>query len=126
MNLEHLKALLEEFPESRIAALVDMSSGIVLGVRAKEKQPQERLDALCDTATELLVGETGTAFTKAMGLPGVTGQQQAVVASDSQTTLFLQLPDASEALIIVCSVGIDVARLLEAANCKFDAAAAPE
>lgn len=125
MIQEHLKALLEEFPESQIVALVDMSSGIVLGVSAKVRQPQERLDAFCEAATVQLLGQTATAFADALDMPQITMLRQSVVVSESQTTVFLRLPqDMSEALILVCSPAVDVAQLLEAAKSRFDEIAA--
>lgn len=127
MILEHLKALQEELPECQVVALVDLSSGIVLCVSAKVKQPQERLDALCKTATELLVGQTAESFANALEVPQAPMLEQCVITSQTETFVFLRLPqDTPEALILVCSPMVDAAKLLGAAKSRFDAIAASQ
>ncbi|MGB5557921.1 MAG: hypothetical protein WBN04_07900 [Paracoccaceae bacterium] len=127
MILDQLKALREEFAECQVVALADLSSGIVLCVSAKDKQPQERLDALCATAAELLDGKTAVSFANALELPQVSAVRQSVVTTQSETIIFLRSPaDTPEALICVCSPTIDVAAMLEAAKTKFDRIAASQ
>ena len=104
MILDQLEALQADFPECHTIALADISSGTVLCVSAKERHPQERMDALCSTAAELLDGGTAHSFSQALAMPESSAMQESVVMAKSKTWLFLRSPqDPMEAIFCVCS-----------------------
>jgi len=114
MILEKLDALREQFDACELVGLADISSGVVLGVSAVEKSPQEKLDAYCVATAEMLDGKSALAFGAALGGPVL---RQASVMSDSQTLFFLRAEqDPSEAMFCVCSADIDAEVFLPAAQ----------
>ena len=120
MILRHLAALREQIDDCQLVALVDFSSAIVLGVSARDKQPQEKLDAYCETAAELLLGETALIFAGALDTQQPADLSQSVISTKDQTTVFLRSStEASEALILVCAPTVDISQLLSTAKIKL-------
>ncbi|NKW72190.1 hypothetical protein HGD85_04340, partial [Rhodobacteraceae bacterium R_SAG10] len=104
-------------PECHTVALADISSGTVLCVSAKQKHPQERLDALCSTAAELLDGDAAQAFSKALEMPKTATLQESVVMAKLETYIFLRSPqDRMEAMLCICSANIDIDTFLQGAR----------
>ena len=117
MILDQLNALRADFPECHTVALADISSGTVLCVSAKQKHPQERMDALCATAAELLDGEAAQAFSQALVTPLSEKLQESVVMAKLETYLFLRSPqDQMEAMLCVCSADVDIENFLQGAR----------
>lgn len=121
MVLRHLAALREETDNCQLVALVDLSSAIVLGVSAQDKQPQEKLDAYCEMAAELLLGKTALTFAGALDLQQPADLSQYVISTKDQTTVFLRsATETSEALILVCAPTVDIAQVLSTAKTKLE------
>jgi hypothetical protein len=120
MVLRHLAALREEIDDCQLVALVDLSSAIVLGVSARDKRPQEKLDAYCETAAELLVGKTALIFAGALDTQQPADLSQSVISTKDQTTVFLRsATETSEALILVCAPTVDISQVLSTAKTKL-------
>lgn len=66
--LKALDGLLAENPACILAAYADLSTGMVLGVRARTKPPQEDLDALCRQAVELLLKSPAAELAEGAGV----------------------------------------------------------
>lgn len=114
MVLEKLDALREQFDACKLVGLADISSGVVLGVSAAEKPPQEKLDAYCRATAEMLDGKSALAFGAALGGEAL---HEASVMSDSQILFFVRAEqDPSEAMFCVCTAEIDTEKFLPAAQ----------
>ncbi len=121
---EQLDSLRAEFPECHTVALADISSGTVLCVSSKQKHPQERMDAICSAAAELLDGETARSFSKALAMPATAAMQESVVMAKSETYLFLRSPqDQMEAMFCICAASIDVHSFLQSARSSLNSIA---
>lgn len=92
----HLEALRRAHAGVETAAFVDFRSGTVLCSSAAIAPPQERLDALCTSAANLLAGPAGDA-------------QRAVTLTPKEALLVQRAaPDASEALCLICAPDADI------------------
>ncbi len=95
-----------------LAALVDISTGMVLSSAQAVRLPQEELDALCARAAEAL---TGSIVESARGIPGQAPSMEAVLATAEGTTVCLRgSADRFEALVLLCTPD---ARIGQAIDC---------
>ena len=102
--LENLEALRAGLPGAETAAYMDLRSGTVLGKSAAVEQPQERFDALCALAIDVLGGPTGET-------------DEAVYMKATEATVVCRSAGAStEALCLVCAPDADVAAVLGGAR----------
>ncbi|MEL6644645.1 MAG: hypothetical protein AAFQ79_11975 [Pseudomonadota bacterium] len=102
--IEQLDALRGAHRAVEAAAYVDFKSGTVLASSAVIAPPQERLDALCETAGHLLDGPAGQAVQATMLSPA-----EAIVIQRADDT-------AGEALCLICAANADLADLGAAAK----------
>jgi len=92
-----------------LVGLVDVSSGIVLCVSTEKKPPQEQLDSICASATQLLNSDTSGAFSNALDGTQTDGLHEAIVMNATDTCLFLRSPvDSMEAMFCLCAPQIDI------------------
>ncbi len=99
MIMEKLDSIRAEFPACVAVALADITSQTVFCVSAHRKPPQERIDAMCEAAAQML---------DRVGFP-----QECVVMSENQTLVFLRSPrEPTEALLSICTADMDVERFL--------------
>ncbi len=117
MILDKFDALREDFSECSAIALADISSGTVLCVSSGEKQRQEHLDTLCQTAAEIFTGQAASAVSKMTENIGVSALQESVVLAKYETYVFLRSPiDPKEAMLCICSAKLDIDRFLQQAR----------
>lgn len=108
--LQHLEELRTGLPAVETVAYMDLRSGTVLGKSAAIEQPQERLDALCSLASELLGGAQGEA-------------DEAVLMRSTEALVLRRAPEApAEALCLVCAPDVNVSRVLGGARRALEAA----
>lgn len=103
---DQVTALRRAFPECRVATFADLASGLVLFTSSDARLPQERLDALCDRARQLLDAGADDAAAAALGAPvrlvATTDEDGILVVARSP-----EEPD--EALICHCDPSLDLA-----------------
>lgn len=105
-ELENLRASL---PGCSLVVFGDLFSQITLCVSARDKHPQEQLDALCVTAGNLLDGSAAHSASAALGMPDGNVLNQAVILSPSGMQVFQRSPvDNADVLACVCSLNTDV------------------
>jgi len=115
MIMEQFEKIRAEFSECEAIALADISSQTVFCVSARKKPPQERIDALCEAATEILSGGLADGFATALGSPRGTLPQECFVMDRSDLLVFMRSPrDQDEVLLSICDARVDVERFL---NC---------
>ncbi len=92
-------------PGCSLVVFGDLFSQITLCASARDKHPQERLDALCVTAGNLLGGPAAEAAASALGMPDGSALNQAIVLSPTDTQTYLRSPvDEADVLCMVGSV----------------------
>jgi len=112
-----LKDLRETLPECTLAALGDLSSRIMLCASTAEKMPQDRLDALCITASTFLQGPTARQTAVLLGDGEESVLNEAIVLTPVATHYFLRSEsDVSDVLCCVCSQKADPLTLATAAR----------
>lgn len=117
---EHLSSLREEFQDCRVAAYVDLSAKMVLSSSVRGKVPQEKLDALCNRASDALTGDASSAVPSL--LTGETDAQlrSAVIAvGDTIEILQRSSVDSDEALCCVCDATVEITKFLSAGLVKL-------
>lgn len=98
-------------PDCELVALVDVTAGTVLASDAAIRPGQERLDALCAEAAQLL----------AIGPP--LAARLACVAGPPGSRVFLRAPDGGdEALCCLMAPGADLAGAVSGAEALWTAA----
>ncbi len=109
--LQDLEKLRFDLPSVEIVAYMDLRSGTVLGTSAAGDEPQERLDALCALASEILGGASGET-------------NEAVMMRSTEALVLRRAPGApAEALCLVCAPDVDISRIMESARRALEAAA---
>ena len=107
MTVKPLKALRTEFDGCEIAILVDISTGIVLASDGALKWPQEKLDTLCQLATQVMaIGSDATAVHEM--------QTAMLVRATGVHTFVRAAPGANEILCGVFAPGSDLDGVFEA------------
>lgn len=111
--LEHLNAIRQDVPACEAVVLADLTTRVILCVSAEDRPPQERLDALCDTAIRLLDSDTSRLMARAGQIPPLEG----MTLSAGGVEVFLRTPTLpDEALCCLCRPDVDVERLMEQAH----------
>ena len=109
--LENLEVLRAGLPSVETVAYMDMRSGTVLGKSAALDEPQERLDALCALASDVLGGASGET-------------DEAVLMKATEALILRRAPGApAEALCLVCAPDADISKVLDGARRALDEAA---
>ncbi|MGR3661845.1 MAG: hypothetical protein ACU0CA_11775 [Paracoccaceae bacterium] len=114
---QQLDTFREAFPACSLIGLVDVSSGIVLCVSTEKKPPQEQLDSICASATQLFNSSSSKAFSNALGGTQTAGLNEAIVMNTTNTCLFLRSPvDSMEAMFCLCAPQIDIDNAMSSAR----------
>ena len=115
--------MMTEVPECIAIGYVDMSSGMLLGVKTVDSHPSEVLDLVAAATADLFQGSNVTAiekmFKKARGLKddGHHYFQEIVVYSDNLLHLFMRGKTHTEhATVIVCRKSANVGMVLAKAR----------
>ena len=90
---EQLETLRRDDPAIEAAAYVDFRSGTVLCANARIAPPQERLDALCATAADLLDGPAGAADAALLLTPTEAIALQRAPTNPAEALCLLAAPD---------------------------------
>jgi len=105
-QLDDLRASL---PGCSLVVFGDLFSQITLCVSARDKHPQEQLDALCVTAGNLLDGPAAQAAATALGVHDGNVLDQAVILSPSGLQVFQRSAvDDADVLACICSLNTDI------------------
>ena len=97
----------------QVAALVDLSTSMVLSTSTSSRLPQEELDALAMAAKNALSGQMSEA---ALGEDGEDAPEamEALLATTHEARAFLRgASDRKEALICVCGPDADLSEVFE-------------
>ncbi len=117
MIMEQLEELRAAFAQCRALALADLASGTIYRVSAREKQPQERFDAMCAAAAEVFCRPPGDALARASGHEEARALNEVMLFRGDDLCIFLRAPwDPGEAVLCLCEAALDVDAFLEAAR----------
>ncbi len=111
--IEELEAFRAGMPGCEVAALVDLSTSMVLSTSTNARLPQEELDALATAARDVLTGPMSDA---ALGADGADAPEavEAMLATRSDTRAFIRGAEGRhEALICVCGPDADLAQVFD-------------
>lgn len=118
MPLAQIEEIQAGFAQCRAAVLADIASKTVLYVSAAQKQPQERMDALCEAASKLL---SMKAVQNDSSRPDNALMQESIVIQGDETLIFVRSPgDPAEALLCVCDAGLDIGEFLGFSHSKLE------
>ena len=121
MPLAQIEEIQAGFSQCQAVTLADIASKTVLYVSAAKKQPQERLDALCEAAAEMLSGNAAQDLVAASGGDSDDLMQESIVIQGDETLIFLRSPvDPAEALLCVCEAGLDIREFLAFGRSKLE------
>ena len=112
--IEELEAFRQELAGCQVAALVDLSTTMVLSTATAARLPQEELDVLARAARSALTGAMPDA---ALGADGAEPPEamEALLATSGETRAFLRGgPGRQEALICVCGPDADLGKVFDA------------
>lgn len=114
-----LQNAVSQVPECVAAGYVDMSTGMLLGVKTIDSHPQQILDLVAAATADLFQGPNVTLiekhFTRARGLPESTHHyfQDIVVFSDNLLHVFLRGKKYTEhAVTFVCRKNANIGMVL--------------
>jgi hypothetical protein len=102
---DQINALRRGFPDCRIASFADLASGLVLFTSASSRLPQERSDALCARARDLLDPAAQEAAAALLGAPV---RHAVATFEDGLLVVVRSEDDPDEALICHCTPDIDL------------------
>jgi hypothetical protein len=109
----------QSIPECVAAGYVDMTTGMLLGVRTLDSHPQEVLDLVAAATADLFQGPSVTTieklFRKARGQPenGARYFKEIIVTSDNLLHVFLRSKKyASQAAVFVCRSSANIGMVL--------------
>lgn len=118
---DQLNAMRGDFAGCRLATFADLSSGLVLFTSAEGRVRQERLDALCERARTLVVGNPAEAGASVLKAPVL----QAVASDADGLLVVVRVSDEpDEALICHCDPDIDLLSFTARAASELAALAA--
>ncbi len=119
MNVnDGLNAALKNVPKAVAAGIVDMESGMMLGIKTTESHPQEVFDFLAAATKDMFEGENVTTiediFKKARGVKTKEHYfQEIIVTSHNLLHFFTRLPgQQSIVFAVVCSKDANVGLML--------------
>lgn len=124
MNIEQALAKVQgSVPECVATGLVDLSSGMLLGVRTVDSHPQEVLDMVAAATGDLFQGSNVTAieqmFKKIRGVrdDGHHYFQEVLVHSDNLIHLFLRgKRNENNVLVVVCRIKANIGMIFAKAR----------
>lgn len=102
-----LDSLRQAFPECRTVAYADISTSMILSTSSDDALRQEHLDALCETAVDMLDGTGAPPLADLLG-KGDGGVFQVIVMDPAEVGIFLKSTTTpTDALCCLCSPRID-------------------
>lgn len=115
-------------PECVAVGYVDMSTGMLLGVKTVDSHPQEVLDLVAAATADLFQGPNVSTiekmFKKSRGVPddGAHYFQEIIVLSDNLVHVFLRCKkNADQAAVIVCRKSVNIGMALTKARAGLEA-----
>ena len=109
----------QSIPECVAAGYVDMSTGMLLGVKTVDSHPQEVLDLVAAATADLFQGQSVTSIEKLFrksrghGENGVHYFKEIIVFSDNLLHVFLRSKKKNDqAAVFVCRVSANVGMVL--------------
>lgn len=128
MNLEQsLSKIQSTVPECLAAGLVDLSSGMLLGVRTVDSHPQEVLDLVAAATGDMFQGPNVTSieemFRKIRGVrdDGVHYFQEVIVNSENLIHLFLRgKRNINTVLVVVCRIKANLGMAMAKARLSLE------
>lgn len=108
----------QSVPECVAAGYVDMSTGMLLGVKTVDSHPQEVLDLVAAATADLFQGQSVTAierlFRKARGQAedGAHYFKEIIVFSDNLIHVFLRTKKKSQAVVFVCRSSANIGMVI--------------
>ena len=122
---DQLDQFRSQLPACNVVAYADLSTGMILCSSTRAKVPQEQLDLLCQTATDLLTGDMALQVAAAVTNGPDQIMQTALVFDGPNVEMFLRLSShPTEALCCDCSTDIDLQDLGRSARALLLAMAA--
>ena len=129
MSLENaLNTLRSTVPECVASGLVDMKTGMLLGVRTVDSHPQEVLDLVAAATGDLFQGQNVSSieqtFKRMRGLKddGHHYFQEIVVLSDNLIHVFQRCKRNEDVvLVVVCRISANLGMVLSKARSQLDA-----
>lgn len=119
-----LESMRQEIGGCDLAALVDISTGMVLSSTQAVRLPQEELDALCARAAEAL---TGSVAKSAHVVTGQDPAMEAVLASSEGSTVCLRgNVERFEALVVRCAPEASIGDVIDSGRRALDEIVAAE
>jgi hypothetical protein len=120
MSLDNgLQSMMAAVPECVAVGYVDMSTGMLLGVKTTDSHPQEVLDLVSAATADLFQGSNVVAiekmFKKSRGLPddGAHYFKEIIVFSDNLLHVFMRCKVITDhAVVIVCRKSANIGMVL--------------
>lgn len=115
---ESLTAALKNVPKAVAAGVVDMDSGMMLGIKTTESHPQEVFDFLAAATKDMYEGENVTTiediFKKARGVKTKEHYfQEIIVTSQNLLHFFTRIPGQQNIVFaVVCSKDANIGLVL--------------
>ncbi len=124
MSLDQaISKALGEIPECLAGGYVDLSTGMLLGIKTVDSHPQEVMDILAAATADLFQGPNVSTieslFKKARGLPDDAHHyfQEMIILSDNLVHIFLRLKSNEEHVItFVCRKSVNLGMALTKAR----------
>lgn len=115
MNVnQELEAFREGVPGCEVAALVDLSTTMVLSTSVGARIPQEELDALAASAQDVLLGPLAEAALS-NGEDAAPEALQGLIATHAETRAYLRgSVERNEALVCVCTTSANLEQVFNA------------
>ncbi len=115
-----LSEVTKQVPDCVAAGFVDMSTGMILGIKTLDSHPQEVIDVLAAATGDLFQGSNVVTierlFKKSRGLPDSDNLhffQEFVATSQNLIHIFIRgKRDANTALVTVCRVSANLGMVL--------------
>lgn len=121
MIAQELESLTQKFPECQIAALVDISSGIILSAATQTKQRQERLDRYAALTSKVLASPGTQSLANALGATPKVAIQEASISTRSATCVFFRsAQEPNEAVFCICTKDIEFDKFLQCARTELE------
>ena len=122
----------QSIPECVAAGYVDMSTGMLLGVKTVDSHPQEVLDLVAAATADLFQGQSVTSIEKlfrksrGQGENGVHYFREIIVNSENLLHVFLRSKKkADQAVVFVCRASANIGMVLaKSRQCLGDIEAA--
>jgi len=122
-----LQTAVASIPECVAAGFVDMSSGMLLGIKTVDSHPAEVMELLAAATTDLFQGTSVTmienVFKKARGLKENTKHyfQEIIVNSDNLIHVFIRTKDQNQVATFVCRKSANLGMVLTKARSSMPA-----